>query len=121
MGVDVNLICFVGIKGGYNEFLFVKNSADKQLEYYNVEDYNNVVYTEYLPDEYLYITDGMGGEYSLLGKKIFVLENLYDYVELNLSPESVQEIKQVVIRDFKDLKLNFDEKDVKLHIIQHCS
>lgn len=121
MGVDEELLCFVGIKGEFNEFLFVKNSADKELEWYNIEDYNNIVYTEYLPDEYIYKVDGMGGEYSLLGKKIFVLKNLYDYVELNLSPESIQEIRQVVIRDFKDLKLNFDEKDIKLHIIKHYS
>lgn len=119
MSVDVCLYGFVGIKGNFNEFVFLKNKND--VAYDNLEEYNNIVYLDYLPSGYITVRDGMCGYYSGIGKKLLLEDELFDGFELSISPNMLEDIKQEVIRDFKDLKLNFKEEDIKLHIFTHFS
>ncbi len=122
MSVDCVLHCFVGIKGGYYDFRFFKNKADINLKYENdLDKIKNIVYTDYLSDGYIYDFDGMGGDYSFIGKEIFSTRELYVTIDQSFTTESMQKIRQEVIQDFKNLDLDFKEEDVKLHIFTHFS
>lgn len=119
MSVDVCLYGFVGIKGNYNEFVFLKNKNDDTYD--NLEEYNNVVYLDYLPENFVYERDGMGGEYSFVGKLLFLEDEMYDGLMKEYSPKDLQEYKNEVIEVFNTLNLKFKEDDVKLHILTHFS
>lgn len=119
MSVDVCLYGLIGIKGEYNDFVFLKNKNDDSRD--NLDEYKNIVYLDYLPSGYITVSDGMCGVYSGIGKKLLLEDELFDGFELSISPNMLDDIKQEVIRDFKDLKLNFKEEDIKLHIFTHFS
>lgn len=122
MSVDVTLYGIVGIKGDYYDFRFFKNKADKNLEYEDdLDKIKNIIYTDYLSNGYIYGYDGMGGEYSFIGKKVILEDELYNSIEKEFTPETLQKFKQEVIQDFKNLNLDFKEEDVKLHIFTHFS
>lgn len=119
MSVDVCLYGFVGIKGNYNEFAFLKNKND--VAYDNLEKYNNVVYLDYLPNDFVYERDGMGGEYAFLGKHLFIEDEMYDGLYKEYTPEDIQKYKNEVIQVFNSLNIKFREEDIKLHILTHFS
>ena len=121
MSVEVSLYGFVGIKGDYYDFVFFKNSADVEIKFYDLEDYKNVIYTDYLPHNFTYGCDGMSAEYSFIGRRLFLEDELYNGLNFEINPEKLQEYKNEVIKELKNLKIKFNEDDVKLHVFTHFS
>lgn len=127
MGVNVDFIIMVGIIGDYNDFRTYKSKNhddyldDLKFNYlYNIK---NIVFADYLPEGYIYDYDGMGGEYSFIGRRIFKSRdwNCYDGMYYKFLPSDIEIIRKEVIREFKNIKLEFNEDDVKLHIFTHFS
>ena len=119
MGVEVDLIGIIGIKKPYNEFGILKNKnltlTESEKEYFN-----NIVYEDYLPDNYIADSDGMSCEYSFVGKKLFVLEDgLYNGLYCTVDKNKLENDIKEVYTTLKSMGIKCEESDIKLHIFTH--
>lgn len=118
MSVEVALYGIVGIKKDYNEFLIVDNKncipTDDEKE-----EYNNIIYQDYLPNNYVAEVDGMCGEYSFVGKKIFIEDELYDGLYCEIDQHKLENETKEVYTVLKSLNIKCEESDIKLHIFTH--
>lgn len=124
MGVECETVLFVGLKKDYN---YLKPFKDKKsveyMDYLDLEEldrFENVLFTDYLPPDYIALSDGMGGSYSCVGKKICLLNDEYSYIDMCLSIEQLEDIKKEVIQDLRNINLPFDNSEVNLFVLTHC-
>ena len=108
--MDVALCCIVGIRADHNFFQFLKNKNFKPDE-----SFQNAVYLDYLPEGYLFGYEA-GSFTSYLGLKICLEDELFDGLYITLSPQKLEDLRHVVIQDFKSLGIQFDENYVQLQL-----
>lgn len=122
MGVDSEYVAVIGIK---KDFYWVSSYKNKNsyLNNNNSDEYKNIVFEDYLPPDFVVYSDGMGCEYSLIGKRIaYPVEYLDEIQDITLSTDDLQNYIDDIYLDFKRLNLkDFVKSDIKLHIFCHFS
>lgn len=125
MGVDYKFILMIGVK---KDFRFItscknKNAYLEELEYDDdLNNYQNIIYEDYLKDDYKVYKDEMCCEYSCIGK---LLNKPVEYIDeiraVELDSETLSKYIDEVYEELTALDIKIDKKDVKLHVFVYFS
>lgn len=125
MGVDYKFILMIGVK---KDFRFItsfknKNAYLEELEEDDdINNYQNIIYEDYLQDDYKVYNDGMCCKYSYIGK---LLNKPAEYVDeirdVELDSETLNKYIDEVYEELIALGIKIDKKDVKLHSFVYFS
>lgn len=116
MGVESKYLAVVGIKKHYGWIRGYEDKLDPSYLNEDIENYENIVFKNYFPEDWVCISDEMGAQYSILGKVVGEALAL-EYIP-NLSVKKTdfdkwtQEVKSQC--EFLNLK-NFDENEIGLY------
>lgn len=119
MGVNSRYYLMVGLKEKYNYIKSYKSKNDSDyvfdLEYGDTEDYMNIVFDDYLPPHFKCISDGMCGEYSIIGKVLQTGEYFDEIYDTSISINKLLELTEEVYIELKALNLDIKKEDIKIH------
>lgn len=127
MGVDTEYISMYGIKKDFN---FIKNYKSKNDPEYNedlkngkINDYKNIVFEDYLPDNFIILRDGMSGVYSAIGLLLHPpVEYIDEIRDIEIGEVEREKYMAEAIRELTALGITFNaSKDVKFHSFVHFS
>lgn len=125
MGVDYKYILMIGVKKDFGLITSCKNKKAylEELKYNDdLNNYQNIIYEDYLQDDYKVYEDGMCGEYSCIGK---LLNKPAEYIDeiraVELDSETLNKYIDEVYEELIALGIKIDKKDVKLHSFVHFS
>lgn len=127
MGVNAEYIAMYGIKRNYNFIKCYESKKDPDylwdLENGTVNNYDNIVFKDYLPDNFIVISDGMSCEYSAVG---LLLHNPVEYIDeihsIEIGEVERERIMAEAISGLGSLGITFSpSKDVKFHSFVHFS
>ena len=120
MSVDVDLVGIIGLKTKYEDLVIYIDKNDQEyqddLKHGALETYKNVVFMDYLPDGFTAYSDGMGGEYAYVGKKLFIEDNIFDGINFSVTPDELKIITNGVKHELDTLGIKYDDNEIKLHI-----
>ena len=119
MGVNAKYYLMVGLKEEYNYIKSYKSKNDSDylfyLEYGDTEDFLNIVFEDYFPPCFECISDGMCGEYSIIGKVLQSSSYLDEIYHISISTDKLSELTEEVYNELKALNLDVKKEDIKLH------
>lgn len=119
MGVNTKYYLMVGLKEEYNYIRSYKSKNDPDylfdLEYGDTEDFLNIVFEDYFPPCFECISDGMCGEYSIIGKVLQSSAYLDEIYHTSISTDKLFELIEEVYNELKALNLDVKKEDIKLH------
>ena len=127
MGVDTEYIAMYGIKKDFN---FIKSYKSKNDPDYNddlesgaINNYKNIIFEDYLPDNFIILRDGMCGVYSAIG---LLLHEPVEYIDeirdIEIGEVEREKYMAEAVRELTALGITFNaSKDVKFHSFVHFS
>ncbi len=119
MVLEINALVMVGIKKDINFIKCYKSKNDKDyiidLQDGKIYDYQNIVFKDYMDDEYICESNIIREECSFIGKVIDEFEHLDEIRNLELTPSKLQDIINEVYEELKNLKIKFDKNDIKFY------
>lgn len=126
MGVDTEFYMVVGIKGEYNDFRPYKSKNDpfytSDLKDGSINSYKNIIFEDYLPNNYEVISDGMCCEYSIIGKVLQQTEYIDEILSESFTIDKLVALRTEVYDEIKNLGIkNILFDDIQLHIFTHFS
>lgn len=125
MGVEVELFSLIGIKSDYDKVRLFKSKVDPdyiwELKEGYIEDDTTVLFKDNIPDDFIAINDGMGGEYCYFGKLIDSIDDLYNGFEVEMSVDDINKKAIELSKDLISLGIEHNFEDIKLHTFTHFS
>lgn len=125
MGVEVELFSLIGIKTDYDKVKLFKSKADPdyiwELEEGYIKDNTTVLFKDNVPDDFITINDGMGGEYCYFGKLIDSTDDLYNGFEVEMNTDDLSHEAMLLSRDLTAMDIKHNFEDIKLHTFTHFS
>ena len=125
MGVNSRYYLMVGIKEEYNYIRSYKSKNDSDyvfdLEYGDTEDYINIVFDDHLPPHFKCISDGMCGEYSIIGKVLQSSEYIDEIYSMSISTDKLSDLTEEVYNELRALNLDVKKENIKLHSFVYFS
>ena len=127
MGVDTEYIAMYGIKKDFN---FIKSYKSKNDPEYNedlkngtINDYKNVIFEDYLPDNFIILRDGMSGQYSAIGLLLHPpVEYIDEIIDIEIGEVERERYMAEAIRELTSLGITFNtSRDIKFHSFIHFS
>lgn len=127
MGVNVDYIAMYGIKKDYN---FIKSYKSKNDPKYiedtqdgTINNYKNIIFEDYLPDNFIILRDEMSGAYSAIG---LLLHHPVEYIDeirdVEIGEAEREKYMAEAIRELSSLGITFNSsRDVKFHSFVHFS
>lgn len=119
MGINTKYYLMVGIKEEYNYIRSYKSKNDSDyvfdLECGDTEDYINIVFDDHFPPHFECLTDGMCGEYSIIGKVLQKSEYIDEIYPTEITPDLLSLLIDEVYSELKNLGIDVNKKEVKLH------
>lgn len=122
MGVEVELIGLIGLKLDYSKYAIYKSKKDPEY----IEDIacgyaqNKIcLFQDYFPDNFIYRSDKMSGEYIYIGLCLFHARSLDVGIYLSSDASGLQKQINELIPDFNSLNIDYKKEDIKLHIFTH--
>ena len=125
MGVNAKYYLIVGVKGSGDWAKSYKSKNDSDytfdLKYGDTEDYMNILFEDYFPPHFECLTDSMCGEYSIIGKVLQKSEYIDEIYTLEITPDLLDQLINEVHSELKNLGIDVNKKEVKLHSFVYFS
>lgn len=127
MGVDAVFYTMVGLKKDYFFLKSYKSISDHDYMFDQIDEdlsrYNNIIFKDYLPDDYITGADGMCGEYSFIGKRLMRPKEYLDEInKIELTPDSLTKLINEVYNELQSLNIkDFTKEDIKFYSFVHFS
>lgn len=122
MGVECELIGLVGLKLDYSKYQVYKSKNDPDYMYDLQDgrlDDKICLFEDYFPENFISVSDYMSCEYVYIGLKLFETQYIDIGIDLSVTPEELTQQIDRVKPDLEALKIDFDIKDIKLHVFTH--
>lgn len=125
MGVEVELFSLIGIKTDYGKVKLFKSKIDQdyiwELEQGYIKDDTIVLFKDNVPENFIALEDGMGGEYCYFGKKIDSIDDLYNGFDISMSVDDINKKAIELSKDLTAMGVKHNFADIKLHTFTHFS
>lgn len=125
MGVEVELFSIIGIKTDYDKVKLFKSKTDPYYIWELKEDYikndTTVLFKDNIPDDFIVLNDGMGGEYCYFGKLIDSTDDLYNGFDISMSVDDINKKAIELSKGLISLGIKHNFEDIKLHTFTHFS